>query len=86
MIKDYLKSTKESDWIEYIISNLQGTINDLEYYKEEYIAEGFNEDTLLEELDNSIFLCNCGWWCDISEQSIEYTEEQVCIDCEDDYL
>jgi len=81
MIKDFVKNNKESTWIEYIIQNLQGTCNgDFESLKEEYIKMGFNEDNLLLELDNNIFLCTCGWWCDISEANL-HEDEQICDDC-----
>ena len=86
MIKDYIeeKNDNEEGWIEYIIHSLQGTCNgSLDDYLEEYNAKGYSEDKLLLELDNEIFLCTCGWWCDISESN-DCDGEQVCDDCAGD--
>lgn len=54
---------------------LQGTCKGLH----EVLSDEEQEDAdVLAELDQHVFLCDeCGWWCELSEQ----TEDGRCDDC-----
>lgn len=73
--------------IEELISDLTGTTSTLNESIQELFGDDFSEDDLTEDnhnqIDNSIFLCDdCGWWCEISEESEEgFDGERVCSDC-----
>lgn len=79
-IAEYVKNNNQDTWIEYIVNSLQGSTNDLGTYLDEYKEQGFDEDKLYDEIDNTIFQCTCGWWCDVSEIH-EVNDESVCDDC-----
>lgn len=72
--------------LQEVVDYLQGSCNTLDsgleliHPKEK--EEGFSDDDLIESdyqfIANQIFLCDdCGWWCEIQEQS----EEGSCEDC-----
>ena len=70
--------------IHEIINNLLGTCNALEY--DDYLHNGFNENKLLQILDEEIFQCSCcGWWYEICDVYEEIENDTVCLDCKDDY-
>ena len=80
-IKDHLESTKQDDWIEYIINALNGTSDELEYMMEEYLDMGFDEDALTTKIDSQIWCCEqCGWWVEVCDTN----EDGICRDCEPD--
>lgn len=71
--------------IQVIIEGLQGTMDSIQQQLDFYYPE-MTEDDLTEDdhskLDQEIFLCaNCGWWCEISEESGIDESELVCNDC-----
>ena len=71
-----------TETIDFIISELQGSGNDIAQYEEDYqltIRE-------LGLIDDAIFQCVCcGWWFDTAETSERAFDEMVCRYCEDDY-
>lgn len=62
-----------------IIYFLQGTCDSLDRALHIHDSEDLIDHMpFLEYLDQHIFLCDdCGWWCEISEQS----DEGRCYDC-----
>lgn len=67
--------------VQKLVEDLQGTCKQLE----EALPEEMELNDLTEEdhefIDNEIFLCEtCGWWCEISEQTMEGS----CRDCDGD--
>lgn len=75
---------KEEKEIYEIINNLLGTCKTLEY--DDYLQNGFNENKLLQILDEEIFQCACcGWWYEICDICEEIENDTVCLDCKDDY-
>lgn len=81
MIKEHLKSTKQDDWIDYIIEVLRGTCsNDLEEYADEYRDMGFDDDMLYQSIDEAIWCCEtCGWWVEVCETD----EDGNCEQCQE---
>jgi len=71
MIKDNLRSEKQDDWIDYIIEELRGTSNSLEYLADEYREMGFDDTLLYQSIDVNIWCCeSCSWWveeCDTDD-------------------
>lgn len=69
-----------------IIEDLRGTCQTLNVVLEKHEAEELEDDKqFLEELDNTVFCCECcGWWYEIWEMSDSHSWE--CVDCypEDD--
>lgn len=75
--------------IEDLIQHLQGTIMSLDSAVEEMFGMDWMDLDVdaLAEIDNSIFCCeSCGWWCEVSEMSMEVPDDLVCQGCEDEYL
>lgn len=55
MIKDFISSTDQDDWIDYIIEQLRGTCsNELEDFADEYREMGFKDDDLYAAIDANI--------------------------------
>ena len=69
-----------------LIEYLQGSCKTLNEGVSDITDGVFNEDDLtknqIEEIDNEIFCCsNCGWWCELSDQS---EDGENCINCVED--
>ncbi len=69
-----------------ICEALRGTCDSLVSVLENHDQEALEDDaSFLEWLDNEIFRCDdCGWWCEISEESSEEADregEMVCREC-----
>lgn len=78
-----------------IIEYLRGTcMNTVRGAAEEILAREVTEDELdkIEKaVDEELFTCQiCGWYCERGEESSEVFdrlgEDDVCEDCEDEYL
>jgi len=73
----------QTDLWDQVIQSLQGTCDTLysalEYYEVQHLEDNLE---FLQYLDSQIFLCDdCGWWCEISEESGESDTDLVCYDC-----
>lgn len=68
--------------IDKLIEYLKGTCLNLNEACEDF---GFDEDDLsiseLTILDEAIFQCSCGWWCDVAEKHVDEFGEAYCDDC-----
>lgn len=73
--------------ISELIEHLQGTCDTLDGAIQEVLGDDFSSEDLSDEnhdqIDLEIFLCaDCGWWCEISQESEDSDEtERVCDDC-----
>ena len=71
---------KESEFIDKIIDNLNGTCDTFEDHLEYYGIKRL-DDEALKYFDENIFCCsNCGWWQESSHQDIDGN----CIDCQEE--
>lgn len=74
--------------LEELIQSLSGSSDTLSGAIEELFGSDFSEDDLTDDdhnyIDNQIFLCTeCGWWCEIHEESEECLDgERICKDCQ----
>ena len=71
-----------TEMMKEIAEELLGTCGTLD---EKLAERGFTQDdlpeTLLQDLDMEVMLCEtCNWWCEASEM----TDYGVCGECEDD--
>lgn len=70
-----------------IIEALRGSCKTLGEILNTHDREDLENDmNFLDYLDQEIFNCaNCGWWCEISEESGIEDGELICNDCVDSY-
>jgi hypothetical protein len=80
MIKEFVKSENQEDWIDYIIQSLLGTCDSLSEMEEEYTKMGFDVNYLHSSIDENIWCCEkCCWWVEVCETN----EDGICEDCDD---
>lgn len=65
--------------LDKLIYHLKGTNNDIDI---EAYELGLNELTILDYqyVENEIFLCECGWWCELTEAH-KVNNQLICDDC-----
>lgn len=69
-----------------IVDTLQGQcMESLQSAIEHHYPEMSEDDLTLDDhyfIDNEIFECSqCGWWCEISEESGVDEDEMICNNC-----
>lgn len=75
--------------LEELVDALRGSTDTLDMAIKELFGDQYGEDQMDDSdhdyIDNEIFLCtDCGWWCEISDESQECLEgERICHDCQD---
>ena len=76
-----------SGFLDEIVDELLGSCQSLDDVLDGHFIE--IDDLSMKDLgyiDDAIFNCDyCGWWCELSEISIDIEDGQVCMDCEEDW-
>lgn len=74
-------STERMALLDQLIYHLKGTSNDIYTEAEDLGLGGLCGDDLAY-VESEIFLCACGWWCELCE-SHHVDGELICDDCFD---
>lgn len=73
-------SPVNQDRVNEVASDLQGTCKSLDDFA---TPEEANDVDFCRAIDDIVFCCDeCGWWCDVGEQS--HDKGEVCTDCNPD--
>lgn len=74
-------STERMAQLDQLIYHLKGTANDIYAEAQDLGIGGLSGDDLAY-VESEIFLCVCGWWCELCEGH-EVDGEMLCDDCFD---